>query len=280
MAALVDVRPVPSGATLLDVARAADLGYVEIVAANPGIDPWMPQSGAEIRLPALHIAPEGDAPLVVNLGDMRLYYTAPDGSRTSYPIGIGREGWELKSGTETRVAGKRRNPAWIPPASIRAEKPWLPERIPPGPDNPLGAYSLDLALSLVRIHGTNLPDGVGRRVSHGCIRMYPEDIEALFPRIAAGTRVLIVDQPAKLGWVEGELWLEVHPSQAQADAIEDGLPPPLEPVPGLEDSIRKVVGPALARVDWSTVSWAVESRLGIAVRITRPAAGQPVSLAP
>lgn len=269
---------VVAGDTLADLARAHGLGAVEIQAANPGIDPWRPQPGATVVLPTVHLPPDAEAGLVINLGDMRLTHARPTGERDSYPIGIGRDGWELRAGTITRVVRKRRNPTWVPPASIRAEKPWLPASVPPGPDNPLGAYSLDLGLGLVRIHGTNLPDGVGRRVSHGCIRLYPEDIARLFPQIAVGTKVAIVDQPAKLAWLDGDLWLEIHPSQRQADAVEYRRQFPSEEVAGLEARIAAAAGPEAIRVDWGMVAWAEETRLGVPVRITRPVAGPPVAL--
>ncbi|MEW5727907.1 MAG: L,D-transpeptidase family protein [Pseudomonadota bacterium] len=267
------------GDTLPDLARANGLGYVELVAANPGVDPWRPRPGHPVVLPVAHLAPELPAPLVVNLGDMRLYHRRHGGSIASFPIGIGRDGWELAAGMSTTVVRKRERPTWVPPASIRAEKPWLPASVPPGPDNPLGEYSLDLGLGLIRIHGTNRPDGVGRRVSHGCIRLYPEDIARLFPDIAVGTAVAVVDQPAKLAWLDdGELWLEIHPSQDQADAVEYRRPLPRHEVARLEERVLAAAGAEAARIDWGLVAWAEETRLGVPVRVTRPAAGPPTAL--
>jgi L,D-transpeptidase ErfK/SrfK len=279
-ALLADSHVIAAGDNLLDLARAHDLGYVEMIAANPTIDPWLPPPGATVLLPIAHLPPAGLAlaPLVVNLGDMRLYWRGAEGL-DSYPIGIGRDGWTLDSGL-TRVAGKREQPAWVPPPSIRAEKPWLPARVPPGPDNPLGDYSLDLALGLVRIHGTNLPDGVGRRVSHGCIRLYPEDIAALFAEIRVGTAVAIVDEPVKLARLDGDLWLEIHPDQAAADALEDGREAEPAPLPGLEAMVREAAGEAGGRIDWAMVAWAARTRLGVPVRVTRPEVGTPLVLFP
>ncbi len=273
-----DTLRVRAGDTLADIARAHGLGFVEMVAANPGLDPWRPPPGAMVALPSVHLAPAMAAPLVVNLGDMRLYRRRDDGGVDSFPIGIGRDGWELSAGAAATVIRKRRHPTWVPPASIRAEKPWLPASVPPGPDNPLGEYSLDLSTGLIRIHGTNRPDGVGRRVSHGCIRLYPEDIARLFPAVAVGTRVAIVDQPAKLAWAGGELWLEVHPSQGQADAVESRRPPPRRDEPRLEDRVLAAAGAEAARVDWALVAWAEDTRLGLPVRVTRPQAGSPTPL--
>jgi len=259
---------VAAGDNLADVARAHGLGYVELLAANPGLDPWAPPEGATLMLPTTHIAPRRPGPgLLVNLGDMRLYFAPADGGAVaSFPIGIGREGRALPA-TTTRVAGKRARPSWTPPASIRAEKPWLPAVVPPGPDNPLGAYSLDLALDLVRIHGTNLPDGVGRRTSHGCLRLYPEDIARLFPRVPVGTRVTILDQPAKLAWIDGALWLEAHPDGDQADSVEDRRPLPARTLPGLDQRVTAAAGAEAARIDWDAVRWAEAHRPGLPVRI-------------
>jgi len=257
------------GENLLDIARAHDLGYVQLMAANRGIDPWLPPAGATVVLPTTHIAPAGlGSGLTVNLGDMRLYFTA-GGSVDSFPIGIGRDGWQLQP-TVTRVAGKRRHPQWRPPASIRAEKPWIPEVVPAGPDNPLGDYSLDLALDEIRIHGTNLPDGVGRRASHGCLRLYPEDIAALFPRVPIGMAVTIIDQPAKLAWIDGALWLEIHPTGDQADAIENRQPAPAHPLPALKALVTAAAGASAAAVDWTMVDWAEATRPAVPVRITAP----------
>jgi L,D-transpeptidase ErfK/SrfK len=278
---MAETHRVQAGENLLDLARSSGLGYVEILAANPGADPWLPGAGRDIVLPAAHLPPPGveRAPLVVNLGDMRLYWRQPDGAVESFPVGIGQEGNSLNPG-ETRVVGKRHNPTWVPPPSIRAEKPDLPEKVPPGPDNPLGEHSLDLALGLVRIHGTNLPDGVGRRVSHGCLRLYPEDIARLFPHIQIGTTVVIVDEPVKLARMDGELWLEIHPGQAMADAIENRRAMDVPPLPDLAARITAFAPADAGRVDWKVVEWTERSRLGVPVRITHPQAGAPLALMP
>lgn len=220
----IGLHTVQPGDTLVDIAVQWRVGYVELVAANPEVDPWLPDVGTELVVPDLHILP--DAPrrgIVINLSELRLYHFAPNGRTVSMPIGIGSDGKETPLG-ETVVTGKRRNPTWWPPESIRAENPELPRAVPPGPDNPLGDYALDLGWPLYRIHGTNKPYGVGRRVSHGCIRMYPDDIETLFGNVPVGTPVRVVDQPVKIGWSQGQLLLEVHPTQQQADAIEAGRP--------------------------------------------------------
>lgn len=260
------------GEVLAELALQKNLGYVEIRAANPDVVSWFPEVGRRIVLPAAHILP--DAPrrgIVINLPEMRLYFFPPDGGEPmTFPVGIGREAWETPLG-ETTIIGKRVNPTWIPTASIRAEKPELPAVVPPGPDNPMGAYSLDLGWQLYRIHGTNKPLGVGRRVSHGCLRMYPWDIETLFPRVSIGTAVTVVDQPVKLGWLYGALYIEVHPTQAQADDVEITGSFPPEPVPDVTELVRKVAGPKAGDIDWPLVRRAAAERRGYPVRISAAA---------
>ena len=209
--------------TFAAIAREYDLGYEELKDANPGVDHWLPGEGTPVYLPTLSILP--DAPrvgIVLNLPSMRLLYFSRSelesgaGVRalvTSHPIGIGREGWATPTGTAA-VTGKARDPVWYVPASVRAEHSAigdpLPSVVPPGPDNPLGRFAIGLSMPGYLIHGTNKPSGVGMRVSHGCIRLYPEDIEALFGRVPSGTPVSIVDQPVLAGWRGGKLFLEVH----------------------------------------------------------------------
>jgi len=209
--------------TLVDFARRYDLGFEELQQANPGVDAWLPGEGTPIYLPTMLVIPEAPREgLVLNLPSMRLLYyvreaatpDAPAWSVTSHPIGIGREGWATPTG-QTRVTSKALEPTWYPPASVRAEHEELgdplPAVVPPGPDNPLGRHALGLALPGYLIHGTNKPPGVGMRVSHGCVRLYPEDIEALYGRVELGTPVHIVNQPVLAGWRAGLLYLEVHP---------------------------------------------------------------------
>ena len=264
------VHRVAQGETLLDIARAHDLGFTETRAANPDLDVWIPPVGETVTLPTRHVLP--DAPrrgIVVNLSEQRLYVFPPSGGDVlTFPVGIGKVLWETPVG-QTKVVRKRKNPSWTPPASIRAEHPDLPAVVPPGPNNPLGAYALDLGLSGYVIHGTSRPYGVGRRVSHGCVRLYPEDIERLFALVRVGTPVAFVDQPIKLGWLDGELYLEVHPTQAQADEVEDtGRFTPAH-VPDIAWQVVRAAGEAAARVDWPRVDRAVAERRGVPVRITR-----------
>jgi len=255
--------------TLLDLARQAEVGYVPLRAANPGVDPWLPGDGTVVTLPTEFILPTAERRgIVVNLAEQRLYYFRDGPGRVvTYPVGIPTWSDLIPRGT-TRVVAKRPNPTWLPPPSLRAAEPGLPESVPPGPDNPLGAFAISLAWPSFVIHGTNKPDGVGRRVSHGCIRLYPENIEALYPTVPVGTPVTVVDQPVKVGWSDGALYLEVHPTQDEADEIEaDGriaAPAPLD----AESLVRAKAGSRAGEVNWELVKRTVRERRGIPVRIT------------
>ena len=256
--------------TLLEIARLHDLGFIELVSANPGMDPWIPEPGRTVLLPGMHILP--DAPrrgIVINRPELRLYYYGDGtGPPVTYPIGVGRLGRETPLGS-TSVVAKRENPAWTPPPSIRAERPELPATVPPGLDNPLGLFAMNLGWRNYVIHGTNKPHGIGRRVSSGCIRLYPEDIERLFNIVDVGTPVMIVDQEFKLGWSAGELYMEIHPSVAEGDELEEkGWYMPTG-APGLKERILEAAGIHAARIDWPTAAKAERTKRGIPVRITQ-----------
>ncbi|WP_404426479.1 L,D-transpeptidase family protein [Thalassospira australica] len=221
---LFNIHVATQSDTLIELARHYRLGYIELLAANPGVDPWLPGAGTPITLPNLHLLP--DAPhegIVINLSEQRLYFYQSNGEVLTMAIGIGRFAWETPTGS-TRVTRKRKNPTWFPPPSIRAENPTLPASIGPGPNNPLGEYALDLGWPGYLIHGTNKPHSIGRRATHGCVRLYPEDIEILFDLVDIGTPVHIVDQPVKAAWIGDDLYLEIHPDQQQSDDIENERP--------------------------------------------------------
>lgn len=256
--------------TLLEIARLHDFGFIELVTANPGIDPWIPEPGRTIMLPGEHILPEGPRRgIVINRPELRLYfYGDGTGTPVTYPIGVGRLGRETPLGS-TAITTKRESPTWTPPPSIRAERPELPQTVPPGPDNPLGLFAMNLGWRNYVIHGTNKPYGIGRRVSSGCIRLYPEDIESLFDTAGIGTAVTVVDQEFKLGWSAGELYLEIHPSATEGDELEEkGWYTP-RPVSGLKEHILDVAGRHAARVHWPTVARAERAKRGIPIPITR-----------
>lgn len=206
--------------TLLDIARHYDLGQEEILQANPNVDRWLPGDGTEVVLPGRFIFPRAEQKgVVLNLPEMRLYYFYREGAERqpmvkSYPVSIGRMDWKTPLGT-ARIERKDKDPAWRPPESLKLEAAAagdpLPDVVFPGPDNPLGLYALRLNIPGYLIHSTNKPYGVGMRVTHGCVRMYPEDIAELFPIIPIHTVVQIINQPIKLGWQGNTLFLEVHP---------------------------------------------------------------------
>ena len=206
--------------TLLDIARRYDMGQNEILLANPDVDRWIPGQGTKVVLPARFILPHVERKgIVLNLPEMRLYYFHRAGPEktamvTTYPVSVGRMDWNTPLG-KARIEKKHKDPSWRPPESLKreaaAEGDPLPDVVPPGPDNPLGRYALRLSIPGYLIHSTNKPYGVGMRVTHGCVRMYPEDIEELFPIIPIDTMVQIVNQPIKIGWQDKTLFLEVHP---------------------------------------------------------------------
>jgi L,D-transpeptidase ErfK/SrfK len=201
--------------TLIEIGRQNSIGYDEILNANPGIDAWMPQSGSTVVLPHLYLLP--DAPrqgIVINAAEMRLYYYPKGGTVETFPISIGRSDWNTPIGV-TKITRKTANPVWYPTASVKQEHlangDPLPSVVPAGPDNPLGKYALYLGLPAYLIHGTNNEYGIGMQVTHGCMRMYAPDIQRLYQTVPVGTSVRIVNQPYKVGWKEGVLYVEVHP---------------------------------------------------------------------
>ena len=225
--------------TLLDIARRHGLGYEDIVRANPDVDTWLPGEGTEVILPTRYVLPPGPrSGVILNLAEYRLYYyPVPGDGETAvvmtYPISIGRMDWETPLG-RTSIISKVTDPSWYPPESIRAEHAAdgdpLPRIVPPGPDNPLGKHAMRLGLPGYLIHGTNRPDGVGMRVTHGCIRMFPEDIDYLFGRVGLNTAVRIINEPVKVGWDGDELVVEVHqtlevtlPEPDTTEVAEDGV---------------------------------------------------------
>ncbi len=206
--------------TLLDIARRKSIGQDQMERANPNVDRWLPGEGTQVVVPSHYILPRAPRQgLVLNLPEMRMYYFPPKkpgqpAQVQTYPIGIGRMDWATPLGV-AKITGKVKDPTWTPPESIRQEHAAkgdpLPRVVPAGPDNPLGRYAMRLSIPGYLIHSTNKPLGVGMRVSHGCIRMLPDDIERLFPQLPVGTPVNIVNQPVKAGWHGGKLYIEVHP---------------------------------------------------------------------
>ncbi len=256
--AVGQMRPIELGYddTLIDVARRHSIGYQEIRQANPGLDPWLPGKGSGALLPTRFVLP--DAPwegIVLNVGEMRLYYFPPADSPeyaqvVTYPVSIGRMDWNTPLG-KTSIIRKKADPTWTPPESIKrehaAEGDFLPDVVPAGPDNPLGQHALYLGRRGYLIHGTNKPFGIGMRVTHGCVRLYPEDVAQLFELVPVGTPVNIINQPVKAGWQDGTFYVEVHPVNDENDAR---LPPDLLEV---RQVVSRAAGAYEDRIDWSAV---------------------------
>lgn len=256
--------------TLLDIARLNELGFVEIVAANQGIDPWIPGEGTKIILPTGHLLPNTvRTGIVINLAEHRLYHFTHGKAVISYPIGVGRQGWDTPLGI-TSITRKKQNPIWFPPQSIRAEKPELPIAVGPGPYNPLGKYAIYLDWPSYLLHGTNMPWGVGRRVSHGCIRLYPEGIQKLFSAIEIETRVEIINQPIKVGISNGKIYIEAHPEPHQADELERSgyvVSPATQSIADTLYKIRTYADSASIDLNWEIIRETIKKRTGIPVNI-------------
>lgn len=202
--------------SFITLADRYDVGFVELVQANPDVDPWIPGDGTLVIIPSRHILPPKSqrTGIVINVAEMRLYYFPKSGDKVyTYPLGIGRDQWKTPVARFT-IIGKQEKPTWYVPKSIheeaRLEGRTLPASIGPGPNNPLGEHAMRLSDPSYLIHGTNKPAGIGRRVSHGCINMFPKDVAELYKMTPVGTSVNIVHEPYKAGWSEGYLWLEAH----------------------------------------------------------------------
>lgn len=241
--------------TLLELGRRYSLGYEEIRRVNPGVDPWLPGDGTRVVLPGQRILPAGPRDgIIVNLPEHRLYYFPKPrkGEKpvvVTFPVSVGKMDWKTPLG-KTRVSAKEKNPSWYPPESVRKEHAArgekLPSVVPPGPDNPLGAFKMRLAIpgGAYLIHGTNNPAAVGMAITHGCIRMYPEDIEQLFPTVPVGTPVYLVNEPVKVAFVDGELYVEAHPP---VDAEGQTVAPSL---PMFEALLDRALGTSTTAVNW------------------------------
>jgi L,D-transpeptidase ErfK/SrfK len=275
---VVQVVTVGKDDTLTDIARRFNVGYEEILRANPKVDPWLPGEGREIVVPSQFILP--DAPrtgIVINIPAMRIYYYPPvkQGEPQlvlTHPIGIGKVGWRTPEGV-TKIVRRQKDPTWRVPESVRKEHHEngedLEPVIGPGPDNPLGKYAFYLQWPSYLIHGTNKPAGVGLRSSHGCIRLYPEDIEQFFKLVPIGTEVRVVNQPFVFGWRDGQLYLQPY------DVLEDDTR-------DWSKAQKKLLSRSLAarlqqqlrahheQVDWNLVSTLTLHPRGVPVAITEP----------
>lgn len=258
--------------TLIDIAVEYHLGQDEIVLANPYVDRWLPGQGTPVRIPTSFLLPNAPRQgIVVNLPEMRIYYYPDTSKVVTYAIGIGRENnWKTPL-VKTQIAGKMENPSWTPPPSIIAEHladgDILEPYYPPGPDNPLGLFAFRLGIPGYLIHSTQKTNGIGMRVSHGCMRMYPEDIEQFFPMVKVGTSVNIVNQPIKVGWYHDTLYLEVYPELEETPATYE------QRLHSALNLIEQSNGGQMPIIKGSVLKLAIEKATGIPVAVyERPSA--------
>lgn len=257
--------------TLIDIARRHNIGYEEIRMANPGVSLWVPGVGTEVVIPTQYILPpvprEG---VVINLSELRLYYYPADkpGIVETYPVSVGRDEFATPVGI-TRTTIKVKDPAWAPPASMRREAAERgdppPEIVPAGPQNPLGEHAILLDMPSYLIHGTNRPDGVGMRVSRGCIRMYPEDIKSMYENLPSGTKVNLVDIPFKAGWAQdGTLFVQSFP---QLEENMGNFEPLLNALERVSEKVEDEVG-----VDYAQIKKVIEQPDGRMIPVLGPRA--------
>jgi len=253
--------------TILDIARNFDLGFNEIQLLYPGMDPWIPDSGRCIDIPTQWILPPTrHHGVVINLPELRLYHFLPKtGMVTTFPIGIGNLGWETPVATG-KITDRKVNPVWVVPESLRPKYGFI--SVPPGPDNPLGKYWVGLSLDGYGIHGTIIPWGIGRLVSQGCIRLYPEHIALLFEEVCVGTPFEIIYEPVKIGVQDGNIFMEVHPDIYQR-------------IPDMEAHVRRRLKEMCL---WSSISFgavknALQKQNGVPVRVGCLKKGGDVSIA-
>lgn len=249
--------------TLIDISRRYNLAFPEVLLNNKSInDPWILEAGKVISLPGRHILPSGKREgIIINKGDLRAYYFKDQNTVYSFPIGIGRANWDTPTG-KARIVGKKKNPYWTVPKSILEEEPHWPKVVKPGPDNPLGTRAIYLSISGYLLHGTNKPWGVGMRVSHGCIRMYPEGIEELYDMVKEGDKVKIVEQNVKAGWQGGVLYLEVHTMHEYGLEEDEEKKPNIRLLPEAAKLIQEAAGTHIAKIDWVKVTEIVRTASG------------------
>jgi L,D-transpeptidase ErfK/SrfK len=273
---VVQLTKVGKEDTLPDIARRFNIGYEEILRSNPGVDPWLPGVGRQVVVPTQFVLPNAPREgVVINLAAMRIYYF-PKHKRDepqlvyTHPIGVGKVGWRTPEGV-TKIVAREENPTWRPGAGVRKEHAEnddpVPAVVPPGPDNPLGKYKFTLGWPEYLIHGTNKPYGVGLRSSHGCIRLYPEDIARFYEAIPLGTQVRVVNQPLLWGWHDRRLYLQAYTvfeddsrnwSKAQKTLLLKSLSPRLQ----------KLLKEASTEIDWEAVALVAQKPRGLAVPVS------------
>jgi L,D-transpeptidase ErfK/SrfK len=227
-----EIRVVQSSGdnTLLDIARHFDVGYDEITLANPDIDVWLPKPDQRIVVPTQFILPPKPwTGVIINIPQRRLFYFLPvkkgeTPKVLTLPVGIAREDWETPLGLSF-IKSKQKDPAWFVPKSIRkehldSEGVELPEYFPPGPNNPMGMLAVETGFRSIFVHGTNRPWGVGMRVSHGCLHLYPEDASAFFDAVVVKAPLRVINEPVLIGRRGAELRVAMY-----RPVIEYGPPP-------------------------------------------------------
>lgn len=252
--------------TLVDLARQYNLGFNEIIRANPNVDKWLPGEGTIIKIPTQHIIPKGFSKkgITINLSEFR-GYLIKDNQLITFPVGLGRMDWKTPLGIST-IDLKLEKPAWYPPQSVRDEYKnqgkFLPAEVLPGPDNPLGELAMRISIpGGYFIHGTNRPDGVGMEISHGCIRLFPEDIDYIFQLTDIGTEVILLDQPVKIARIQNDIYLQVHPSYSnQHDYNLEKLRIEIELLVNNQDE--------LIQINWDSVESLLKSQNGLATKVT------------
>ena len=262
--------------TLTDIARRFNVGYEEILRANPKVDPWLPGADRPIVVPTQFVIPNAPRTgVVINIPAMRLFYFPPHKQGEpqvviTHPIGVGKMGWSTPEGV-TKIVRRQADPTWRVPVSVlkehRENGEELDKVIGPGPDNPLGRYAFYLQWPSYLIHGTNKPAGVGLRSSHGCIRLYPEDIEQLFNTVPVGTQVRVVNQPFVFGWHEGQLYMQPY------DVLEDDK---RDWKKGSRKQLSKTLTPSLQKqlkahneqVNWDLATALSQDPRGVPVPVT------------
>jgi len=263
--------------TLTDIARRFNVGYEEIVRANPGVDPWIPGAGHRIVVPTRFVLPNAPREgIVINVAAMRLFYFPAHRKGEAqqvytHPIGIGKIGWSTPQGV-TQVVSHVKDPVWRPSAALRVDHrndngEDLPAVVPAGPDNPLGKYEFRLGWPSYLIHGTNKPYGVGLRSSHGCVRLYPEDIQKIFEMVPNGTQVRVVNQPFLFGWHDGQLYVQAYTvleddprdwKNAQNKLLSHSL----------AARVQSTLRAAGTTIDWQSVASVTHSPRGIPVPVS------------
>lgn len=267
------------GETMLGIAHEFDLGYEELVAANPGLDSWGLKRGARIVLPLRFILPEGPRRgIYINMASYRMYYYPKKfagGRVITYPVSVGRGEWPTPE-KATHIVDKLVNPNWYPPKAVREEhREWgedLPLVVPPGPDNPLGGYALQLGLPGYLIHGTNKPYGIGMNVTHGCVRLRPHDVVELFRMVPRKTEVRIINEPYMTAVQGGVVYLEAHVNDEEFDErVLAGK---------LTSAIRQSFKPDIPPIDWRRLAAVAGRAEGVPAEVSWGWREETVSLEP